>query len=147
MGCLTRLDTVFGGGRHPELADRIDLARREFGENLAQDLNVPGALGVMFELVRHVNTAIDDGEVGQADVTGVTDAFETFDRVLGVIAMRRAEEVTPDVPVADIEQLIADRKVARAKRDFAAADAIRSDLDARGITLEDTPTGTLWKRK
>lgn len=147
MGCLTRLDTVVGGGRHPELADRVDLARREFGENLAQDLNVPGALGVMFELVRHVNTAIDGGEMGLADVTVVTDAFEAFDRVLGVIAMRRAEEVTPDVPVADIERLISDRKVARAKRDFAAADAIRKDLDARGITLEDTPTGTLWKRK
>ena len=147
MGCLTRLDTVVGGGGHPALADRVDLARREFGENLAQDLNVPAALGVMFELVRHVNTAIDGGEMGLADVTAVTDAFEAFDRVLGVIAMRRAEEVTPDVPVADIERLIADRKVARAKRDFAAADAIRNDLDARGITLEDTPAGTLWKRK
>jgi cysteinyl-tRNA synthetase len=50
------------------------------------------------------------------------------------------------VPVDEIEQLIADRKAARARRDFAAADGIRDDLEARGVMLEDTAAGTRWKR-
>ncbi len=108
---------------------------------------MPGALGVMFELVRHVNTAIDDRAIGQPDVELVTAAFDGFDQVLGVIALRRAEEATPDVPVDEIERLIAERKGARARRDFAGADAIRDDLEIRGVILEDAPAGTRWKRK
>ena len=150
LGCLTRLEAVEGGDGgegHPALAERVETARRDFAEKLEQDLNVPGALGVMFELVRHVNTAIDDGELGPPDTELVKTAFDGFDQVLGVIALRRAEEATPDVPVDEIERLIGERKAARARRDFAAADAIRDDLDARGVLLEDTPAGTRWIRK
>ena len=147
MGCLVRLEAVEGGQAHPALADRVAAARRAFGEKLEQDLNVPGALGVLFELVRHVNTAIADGELGEGDVEVVKRAFDSFDRVLGVIALRRAEEATPDVPVDEIARLIGERKAARARRDFAAADAIRDDLDTRGVILEDTAAGTRWKRK
>ena len=116
-------------------------------EKLEQDLNVPGALGVMFELVRHVNTAIDDGELAHPDAEVIKTAFDGFDQVLGVIALRRVEDASPDVPVAEIERLIGERKTARTRRDFAAADAIRDDLVARGVILEDTPTGTRWNRK
>ena len=147
MGCLARLDAVTGGDAHPALAERVEAARRDFAEKLAQDLNVPGGLGVMFELVRHVNTAIDEGELKQPDVEGVKAAFDSFDQVLGVVALRRAEEARPDVPVDEIERSIAERKAARARRDFTTADRIRDDLDARGVTLEDTPAGTRWNRK
>jgi len=47
----------------------------------------------------------------------------------------------------EIERLIEERRVARSRRDFAAADATRADLDARGIVLEDSAAGTRWKRK
>ena len=147
MGCLTRLAAISGGEAHPALAERADTARREFRAKLAQDLNVPGALGVMFELVRQVNTAIDAGALGQSDAARIVETFDFFDRVLGVVTLRRAENAALDVPVAEIEQLVARRKAARANRDFAAADAIRNALDARGIILEDTPAGTVWKRK
>ena len=145
--CLARLDAVRGGVAHDAVTARVEAARRDFDERLADDLNVPGGLGVLFELVRYVNTAIDDGEFGQPDAEIVKAAFDGFDRVLGVVALRRAEETAAGVPVDEIERLIAERKAARARRDFAAADGIRRDLSARGIVLEDTPAGTRWQRK
>ena len=70
-----------------------------------------------------------------------------FDKVLGVLALRRAEDAKPPVPVAEIERLIEERREARKNRQFARADEIRQDLDARGIVLEDSAAGTRWKRK
>ena len=67
--------------------------------------------------------------------------------MLGFISLRQAEDTASPVSVKEIEQLIADRKSLRKQRDFAAADQIRTDLDARGILLEDDSTGTRWKRK
>ena len=153
IGCLARLEGIAGGAdgqggqAHPALADRVETARRDFAEKIEQDLNVPGALGVMFELVRHVNTALDDGELGPPDAAVVKTAFDGFDQVLGVMALRRAEDATPAVPVDEIERLIGERRAARSRRDFAAADAIRDDLVARGVILEDTPAGTRWSLK
>ena len=67
--------------------------------------------------------------------------------MLGVLSLRRAEDERPPVPVEEIERLIEARKAARLARNFAEADRIRKDLDARGILLEDTGSATRWKRK
>jgi cysteinyl-tRNA synthetase len=144
---LARLDVIRGGDAHAAIAERLAAARAEFGRMIDEDLNTAGALGVLFDLVRALNVAIDDGSAGQPDVAGIRDAFGHFDEVLGVMTLRRAEDAKPDVPPAEIERLIEERRDARRRRDFRAADRVRDELAARGVLLEDSAAGTRWKRK
>ncbi|MDA1306883.1 MAG: cysteine--tRNA ligase [Acidobacteria bacterium] len=143
---LARVDGVTGGEAHPELQARIAAARESFRTHIANDLNVPGALGVMFELLRELNAALDARGVGRADADLIVATFAEFDLVLGVTSLRRAEEAAPPIPEAEIVALIEERRQARVNRQFARADAIRADLESRGIVLEDSASGTRWKR-
>ncbi len=142
-----RLDRVTGGDVHPEIAARVAAARDAFRAAIADDLNVPAALAALFDLLREMNAAIDAGGVGAADAVVIRDAFDACDLVLGVLALRRSEDDQPPVPIAEIESLIAERRDAKRNRNFARADEIRALLDARGIVLEDSTSGTRWKRK
>ena len=147
VDALTRLDTVTGGQASPAIAEALARARNEFDEVLRADLNTSAGLAVLFDLVRVLNTAIDDGTLGEADAHAARELFGHFDRVLGVLSLRQQEDTRPPVDPAEIERLIEDRQAARRRRDFAAGDRIRDELAARGIILEDGPGGTRWKRK
>jgi cysteinyl-tRNA synthetase len=145
---LARLDSLPAGRSSGEpLAARLKEAHDEFAAHISADLNAPAALGVVFDLVRALNASIDAGELGADDAAAVRATFEQFDKVLGVLSLRQAEDRKPPVPVDEIEQLVAARQEARRARNFAEADRIRKDLDARGIVLEDTGGATRWKRK
>jgi cysteinyl-tRNA synthetase len=144
---LTRLDTIATDGAHERIQEQVATARAAFDEAMRSDLNTAGALGVLFDLVRALNSAIDEGGLGRGDVDAVREAFDHFDRVLGVMTLRRQEDARPPVDPAEIERLIESRHAARKRRDFAEADRIRDDLAARGIILEDSAAGTRWKRK
>ena len=144
---LVRLGTVAREGASGDIAARVGQARRDFADAMQDDLNTAAALGTVFELVRSLHSAIDAGQLGAGDVPGIRQAFDEFDRVLGVFSLRLAEDDQPPVPVEEIERLIEDRQGARRRREFAAADRIRDDLAARGVLLEDGTGGTRWKRK
>jgi cysteinyl-tRNA synthetase len=153
---LTRVDGIMegpvfrpaeGAPASEAITARVQAARDGVREAMASDLNVPAAFGAIFELVRDMHAAMDREEVGAADAKVIREAFDHFDRLFGVLSLRRAEDDRPPVPPDEIERLIEERRAARQSRNFGRADEIRKDLDARGIVLEDGPTGTRWKRK
>jgi cysteinyl-tRNA synthetase len=142
-----RLETVSGDGSHAHISESVQKARDAFRSALEHDLNTAAALAAVFDLVRDVNAAIDAREISATDAAGVRQAMDDFDRVLGVVSLRQAEDAQPPVPVEEIARLIEERKAARQRRDFAAADRIRHELADRGVLLEDNPGGTRWKKK
>ena len=144
---LARLDAVSSGAANDAITPKLEEATAAFSGHIHDDVNTAAAMGVMFDLVRALNSAIDAGDLRTGDVPAVRAAFDRFDRILGILTLRRAEEDQPPVPVDEIERLIEARRAARLARNFGEADRIRKDLDARGIVLEDTGSATRWKRK
>jgi cysteinyl-tRNA synthetase len=141
-----RLDEVAAAGPPDSKAEafpseeRAALIRSEFASGLDDDLNTPEALAALFNYLRQVNAAIDEGSLGPEGARIAQGALASADRVLGILPKTR--EALP----AEIEERIAARNAARKRRDFAEADRIRDGLASRGIVLEDTPGGTRWKK-
>ena len=121
-------------------ADRAVRFREEFDAGLDDDLNTSAALAAVFNFLRAVNAAIDEGSIDAEGARVAREALAGADRVLGVLPSG------PDALSAEVEARIAARNAARARRDFAESDRIRDELAKRGIVLEDTPAGTRWKR-
>ncbi|MEO8383278.1 MAG: cysteine--tRNA ligase, partial [Acidobacteriota bacterium] len=111
----------------------------EFQEAMDDDLNTAGALGTLFTFIRDANSAIDDGLISPGDAEGMRAALRKVDPVLDIFP-----ELEQSID-AEIEALIDERNAARKAKNFAESDRLRTLLDSRGITLEDTPGGTRWR--
>ena len=102
------------------------------------DLNMPGALAAVHELITEANRR----EQPAAILTTLYD----WDAVLGLRFKERAEERMSDTLPAELQALVDERQAARKARDFARADALRAQLREAGIEIEDTAQGVRWKR-
>jgi cysteinyl-tRNA synthetase len=118
----------------------------QFATAMNNDLAVPQALADISELVRIGNTAITENDLAalQKSASEVRGALgilgcDPFDSIFANSSSAKSEVLDGLISLA-LEQ----RNAARARKDFAASDAIRDSLTALGITIEDTPTGSRW---
>ena len=118
----------------------VQKEKEEFMAAMDDDLNTARATGALFTLARDINTFIAKGPKKDS-LQSAYDTFMELADVLGILYRR--EEADED---SAIEALLEERKAARANKDFARADAIRDELFEKGIAIEDTREGTLWKR-
>ncbi|HET7585459.1 MAG TPA: cysteine--tRNA ligase [Gemmatimonadaceae bacterium] len=153
QGIVARAGDGRGAGLSPRAEDDRPDAPTELGaiadealarvrDALFHDLNAPQALEALFTFIRRANAALDVGAVAPASLERARAAFATIDSLL---------DLTP-APVDDpavaswVEERLAARAAARATRDFGAADRIRAELEAAGVSIEDTPGGTRWRK-
>ena len=112
----------------------------KFDEAMDDDCNTADAIAAVFELVRAINSNINENS-SIAIVKSAKESLKSLSDVLGIIT-----DVKEEILDSDIEALISERQAARKAKNFARADEIRSQLLEMGIILEDTREGVKWKR-
>jgi cysteinyl-tRNA synthetase len=136
------------------------------------DLNTAQTQAAMFDMVRKANAAMDAGQIKKDDVAPLLGAMGEFDEIFSVLkdddtakvksivewarAEGREKDISPELLDAvraaqlsdeQVNQKLAEMEQARRTRNFKASDAIRAELAAAGIVVENTKDGVRWKRK
>ncbi len=162
----------FPPGSNPEMqmlaSETIDRMR----VSLDDDLNTAQAQAAIFEMVRGANAAFDGGGIKNDDAPPLLAALEKFDDIFAVLkdddgpkmkqvfdwapaegrdhdisAQLREAVQSGELSDSDIEKKIAEMEAARRGRNFKVSDALRTELTAAGVVIENTKDGVRWRRK
>lgn len=139
---VTHLENVSGDG-DSTIDELLEERSEEFESTLDDDLNIAGALGIVFSLVKDLNQRISDGAMTNSGAVKALKTLRQFDEILDVLESSEKEQ---DVP-KEIQQLLQEREEARAAREYDKADALRDEIQAKGFIAEDTPDGAIVKPK
>ncbi|HEU4345947.1 MAG TPA: cysteine--tRNA ligase [Candidatus Binatia bacterium] len=145
-----RLERALGQRISAAQAGSLDHFRAEMDD----DFNTPRALALIFDEVRLLNRLLDEGKTG--GLTARAGVLTAICEVLGLVQdspeqffQKRKDRWLQEQGLTheQIDARIADRNQARKDKNWKEADRIRDELQERGIVLEDTPGGTIWKIK
>ena len=164
--------TQFPAGATSAMVELANATIAQMKNALDDDLNTAEAQAAMFDMLRKVNTALDASEVRQGDVAPLLEALNKFDEIFGVLkdddqrkmkaildwarAEGREKEISPELQdfagsaqLSDeqVNQKLSEMEGARKARNFKASDALRAELTAAGIIVENTKEGVRWRRK
>ena len=168
----SRLAGKFPEGSTAAMAALAEQTLKRLRESLDDDLNTAQAQAAIFDMVRAANVAMDSGDLKSSDVPALAAALNQFDNIFSVLqdddaaqmqrtcewakAEGREKDISTELADivrsasltdAQIDAKIVQMGEARKGRDFAASDAIRAELTAHGILIEQTKDGIRWRRK
>ena len=148
---LSRLYTALRDVEPAESYEPSEATRR-FEAAMDDDFNTPDAIAALQALATEINRAKDANEWGKA--SALAAELKKLAAVLGVLSLQPDEflrkgksGLSSGLSDGDVERLIAERRAARAARNFKESDRIRDELTKARIVLEDKPDGTTtWRR-
>ncbi len=135
------LKNIVKEGKNPQAEKLVSFAKEKFEAGLDDDLNVSVALAAIFDLIYEVNKLLRENKLYKTDAQLVLNQIDSFDKVLGYL--KKAEESLDE----KASRLVEEREKARLEKNWGRADQIRKQLLEVGIILEDTASGTKWKKK
>ena len=141
------LDTLYGFLRTQVDVDAetVDISNSDAYQALLDDLNTPVVISELHKLAREMNSADTDARaIAKGRLLAVAG-------LMGLLQQDPEQWFTlsrggSDISAEQIEALIAKRNQAKADKDYAGADAVREELKAMGVVLEDSREGTKWRR-
>jgi cysteinyl-tRNA synthetase len=138
---MDELKTITKEGKNSDVEKLVSLAKEKFEAGLDDDLNVSVSLAAIFDLIYEVNILLRENKVSKTDAELILNQLDDFDRVLGYL--KKPEESLNEIA----SELVEKREKARQNKDWKLADQLRKQLLEMGIILEDTASGTKWKKK
>ena len=131
-----------------ELAEALDAAYADALAGMADDLNTPVALAAA---LRGANAILAQHRSDGLSSASAQSAADYLDRVQALLGVVRPDADAPQLDGTDelaetVERLLGERTEARAAKDWARADAIRAEIDALGVEVMDSPSGSTWRR-
>ncbi len=150
-------DVPAGGSGGKEAAEAVATLPERFRRAMDDDFNTAEAIGEVFKTSRALSGALARGSAGAPEAGGFLRALAGISGVLGVFDSTPEdwsarlgafeERARSGADTEWIEARVAEREEARRSRDWGRADALRDELAARGVSLEDTAEGTVWRLK
>jgi cysteinyl-tRNA synthetase len=141
-----RLGSAPVGEVDPDVAGQLEAHRARFVAAMDEDFNTPVALSVLFDATRESNARVEAGTATR----GTLLAYDTFyrdlgDTVLGLVPDQLGGDGAAGLTDDLMRLLLALRADFRTHKEWARSDAIRNELAALGIVLEDGAEGTRWR--
>ncbi len=157
---------------HAAIADGDDDAERlcgdvwsDFETKMDDDFNSRDAIAVMYDFAREANKLRGEGRLSRKGADSVVGIFNQFNSLFGVLVSESRLKLVKEgaqaldeteidkmlsqdhIPDGDVDRLVRARQDARERKDFATADNIRGSLAEKGVDIQDTQEGAVWKRK
>jgi cysteinyl-tRNA synthetase len=129
--------------------EKLETAKAAFLETMDDDFNTAGAVGVLFDLTKAVNSLLHSGQTIHRRTWVAIDALytELGGDILGIVPETFEETEQGDLEESLMDLLIDVREELRKAKQWTLSDTIRDRLSGMGVSLEDGPEGTVWNRK
>ncbi len=141
---IRRLKEVKESEDSKEMEEELEKTKKKFLKYVADDLDLPKALAVLFEFLHDVNRMLDEKKLGKSSAKKIIDLLLDIDKILGL----KLDDVLREEIPEEILKMLEEREKLRKEKRYEEADIIREKIRAMGYEVEDTPSGPrVWRKR